>query len=329
LTIPAGHLLAAWGIVPLLQRPVWTAVAVTSLLLISLIFIHDLVRANQNVARQPVWPEFDGWSLAAGAEVGRSIRELLDPDAPFPRRVVVNGDKALLSGLSGTYLEPVNGISYPDFVLLPAEEELLYVLEGDAAVPEWLRPFVVARSERTLAFANGPPVSFVQTDAAAVQDVESYSEQQVMWPSEAGITLIGYTIRNPQSPIPNNVLPGQSFDLHTYWRVDDLHPDRGRWYVSASYHLVNDQEQIVANAGEHGQYAHRWRLGDIYIEQVTIPVSADAPPGAYRLDIGLFDVLRSHAYSFFAPNTVESHFSIAVNVRPPEEANLYHTPEDE
>jgi 4-amino-4-deoxy-L-arabinose transferase-like glycosyltransferase len=329
LTVPAGHILATWGLLPLLQRKAWTAVAVTSLLLIGLLFTHDLLQANQNVARQPVWPEFDGWSLAAGAEAGRTIRELLDPNASYPRRIVAKGDKALLSGLSGTYLDPVNGVSYPDFVLLPPGENLLYAIEGDATVPEWLRPFVVPRPERTLTFANGAPVSFVQTDAAAVQAMETYPENQVTLPTEAGITLLGYTIHNPQSAIPNDVWPGQSFGLLTYWRVDALHPERGGWYVSASYHLVNDQEQIVANAGEHGQYAHRWQLGDVYVERVTIQVPADAAPGRYRLDIGLFDVLRSHAYSFFAPNTVESHFSIAVNVRPPEEAHLYYTPKDE
>jgi hypothetical protein len=316
LTVPAGHLLAAWGIEPLLQRPVWAAVAVTSLLLISLIFTHELVRANQNVARQPVWPEFDGWSLAAGAEVGRNIRELLDPGAPYPRRIVANGDKELLSGLGATYLDPVNDVSYPDFVLLPAQEELLYVLEGDAAVPEWLRPFLVARPAHMLSFANGPPISFIQTGAAAVQNVEHYPEQLVRWPSEAGITLLGYTIRNPQSPIHHNILPSQSFDLITYWRVDDLHPDRGEWYVSPSYHLVNEEEQIVANVGEHGQYAHRWQLGDVYVEQVTIPLAADAAPGQYRLDIGLFDVLRSQTYAFFSADGLESRFSIPVEIRP-------------
>jgi hypothetical protein len=136
------------------------------------------------------------------------------------------------------------------------------------------------------------------------------------------MTLVGYTMLGEAQP-------GQSFDLITYWRVDDLHPERGEWYVSPSYHLVNAGEQIVANVGEHGQYAQRWQLGDVYLERVTIPVAADAPPGSYRLDIGLFDVLRSQAYPFFSSETVESHYSIAIDVRPAEEVRLFSGSEDE
>jgi hypothetical protein len=332
LTVPAGHILAAWGmafVVTIANRQRHLVVApagraavgrqrlksllqtnmLVILLLIGAIFAHDLLRSNRNVARQPVQSQFDGWSLAAGAEVGRTVGELLDPNAAYPKRIIANGDKALLSGLSGTYLDTVSSVEYPDFVLLPPGENLLYVLEGEAAVPEWLRPFVVSRPEHILSFANGPPISFVQTQATAVQSIQDYPEEMVLWPSEAGITFVGYTLLG-------EARPGGSFDLLTYWRVDDLHPQRGEWYVSPSYHLVNDEEQIVANIGEHGQYAHRWQLGDVYLERATIPVAADAPPGSYRLDIGLFDVLRLHAYPFFSAGGAEGHFSIAVEVRP-------------
>lgn len=360
LTVPAGHILAAWGmtfvVTTLVVAPAGRAAVgrqrlnvvddfqsllrtgaadgrqrlksllrtatILTLLLIGIFFSHDLIRANRNVARQPVQPQFDGWSLAAGSKVGRAIGELLDPHAAYPKRIIANGDKALLSGLSGTYLDIVNGVEYPDFVLLSPGENLLYVLEGEAAVPEWLRPLVVARPEHTLTFANGAPISFVQTAATAAQSIQNYPQETVLWPSEAGITLIGYTMFGKAQP-------SQSFDLITYWRVDDLHPDRGEWYVSPTYHLVNDQEQIVANVGEHGQYAHRWQLGDVYVERVTIPIAADAPSGSYRLDISLFDVLRSQGYQFFSSGIAKSHFSIVVDVRPPEEAHLYHTSEDE
>ena len=76
LTLPAGQLLAAWGIAPLWRgRLAWgTAAAIT---LIGLIFAHDLYRANELVARQPTQPAFDGWSLAAGGQAGRAMRDAL------------------------------------------------------------------------------------------------------------------------------------------------------------------------------------------------------------------------------------------------------------
>ncbi len=320
LTVPAGHLLATWGIQWVLaafagsdasRRPLklllQTAVLFT-LVAIGAIFAHDLWRSNENVARQPVWPEFDGWSLAAGVDLGRAIQQLLDPRSSYPKRIVANGNSALLSGLSGSYLDAVGGVEYPDFVLLPSEERLLYVLEGRVAMPEWLRPFVVVRSEHRLTYANGAPISFLQTETAAVSAVVRHTQQMVLWPSEAGITLIGYSLRGELSP-------GAVLDIITYWRVDDLHPDRDEWYVSPSYHLVNAQGQIVSNIGQHGQYAHRWQLGDVYIEHISVPIPESALPGLYSLHIGLFDPIRVYAYPFFSDQGVENYFSVALHVR--------------
>ncbi|HMT22348.1 MAG TPA: glycosyltransferase family 39 protein, partial [Promineifilum sp.] len=70
LTLPAGHLLAAWGIAPL-WRGRARAVVVAALVVVGLIFAHDLYRANELVGRSPTLPRFDGWALTAGAEAGR------------------------------------------------------------------------------------------------------------------------------------------------------------------------------------------------------------------------------------------------------------------
>ena len=314
LTLPAGHALAAWGAArrqdltggrpPIRSQPTTTrhppvrsAVAIAALVGIGAIFAHDLYRANALVAQQPTQPHFDGWSLAAAAEAGQSLRALvLADDGPFPRRIAADGDKALLSGLSATAVQPVRGVAYPDFVLLPAEGAMVYVVEGDGGRPAWLRPLLQDEPARAVSFADGLRLAFARTRlgaaAAAMQ-----AATPVNWPSDAGLTLAGYTLDETAGGL----------ELVTVWRVDALSPDRGAWYVAGSYHLSDTAGHLLANADAHGQWAYRWEMGDVYVEHVTLP--GPIPAGA-RLEIGLFDSVRGVAYTLFDNGAAVGHYTI-------------------
>ena len=321
LTLPAGHVLAAWGIASLLRdltggrwavvgservssRPPVRSVTAAALVAIGLIFAHDLYRANAAAARQPTQPAFDGWSLAAGAQMGHTLRELVLADpGPFPRRIAAGGDKALLGGLSATDVQPVRGVVWPDFVLLPggaAGAPLVYVFDGNAGVPDWLRPVVQEEPARALAFADGTRLAFARTRPAAAGNVAGLIEVIVNWPSDAGLTFAGYTLRQTDGTL----------ELLTTWRADELQPDRGNWYVAASYHVLDAAGALVANVEAHGQWAHRWELGDVYVERVTIPLP-DAG-GPYALEIGLFDSVRGVAYTLFGQDGMAARYVVSV-----------------
>ena len=62
-----------------------------------------------------------------------------------------------------------------------------------------------------------------------------------------------------------------ALDVITYWRVDELKPERADWYVGAYYQLHQPDGSLVANVGEHGQWGYRWELGDVYVDHVRIP----------------------------------------------------------
>ena len=306
LTLPAGHVLATWGVALLLpdltggrrvavdrervlsRPPVRSAVVAVALVAIGLIFAHDLYRANELVARQPTQPNFDGWSLAAAAEVGESLRALVLADAgPFPRRIAAAGDKALLSGLSATSVQPVRGVVWPNFVLLPAGAPLVYVFDGNIPLPDHLRPLLTDEPAHALAFADGTRLALARTRPGAA-GAATLAAEPVNWPSDAGLTFAGYTLEETAD--------GDALELVTTWRVDELHPDRGLWYVAASTHLLDTAGNLLANVEAHGQWGHRWELGDVYVERVTIP--GPVPDGG-RVEIGLFDSVRGVGYTLF------------------------------
>jgi 4-amino-4-deoxy-L-arabinose transferase-like glycosyltransferase len=299
LTLPAGHALAAWGIESLRRWRAVAAVAWALLLVGGLIFARDVYRANSAVAAAPVMPAYNGWALETGARLGEAIRAwtLAEP-GPYPRRIVADGDKEVLSGLSATLVQPVGGVVYPDFVLLSPQEPLLYVFEGDSIIPHWLEPFMRAVGGLPLGATR---FALAETAPEAMGELAAHVAYPVEWPSDAGLTLVGYSL----SP---SAEPAGALELITYWRVDGLHPDRGAWYVAPNYHVVDESGAIVANAGEHGQWAHRWELGDVYVERMTIPMPEGGGP--FSLAIGLFDSVRGVAYTFFDENGPVERFVI-------------------
>lgn len=290
LALPAGQALAAWGVV-WAARGRATAAGLAALLLASgLIFAHDYYRANELVAEAPVWPQYDGWSLAAAATLGKEVRawQTGTPGA-YPRRVIAGGHRALLSGLSATYLEPVDGASYPGFILLDRDEPLLAIIDGAGALPDWLEPVMRPVPDGDVLLPNGSIFRLAALSAA--ERAESIVDHPLRETSTAGLTLAGYTLRDATMPDP-------ALELVLLWRVDDLHPDRGDWFVASNAHLLDDRGGIVANVGEHGQWAWRWQLGDVYVERLLIPLAGTAAGNNYRLSIGLNDSVRGLDYVF-------------------------------
>ncbi len=294
LSCPAGHILAAWGVSPLLRRRELRWIVVIILLGIAILFGLNLYRASEKVANSPTGPEFNNWALAGGAQVGVTIRDLSKENS-YPRRICAAGHEELLSSLSGTYITTLWNLDFPNYVVLPGKEPLLYVLINTVPGPEVLGPLQESFPERDILFADGTHVSFLRALPYSRDAALALPDVALDWPSEAGLSMLGYSLNATTQP-------GQSICCTTYWRVEELHPERGEWYIGAFYHLLNQTGQIIANVSEHGQWGYRWQIGDVYVERVCIPVPADLAPGEYRIEIGLFDCIHTRNYPLHSPD---------------------------
>ncbi len=79
---------------------------------------------------------------------------------------------------------------------------------------------------------------------------------------------------------------GETLSLTLYWQVAQK-PDQ---IVSAFVHLLDENGQLVAQSDQWpgGLPAHLWATGQIIGDSHTLSLPDDAPPGLYRLAIGLY-----------------------------------------
>ncbi|MBK7919942.1 MAG: hypothetical protein IPJ94_27535 [Chloroflexi bacterium] len=101
--------------------------------------------------------------------------------------------------------------------------------------------------------------------------------------------------------------------MTTYWRVDERPSGSAEWYVGAFYHVLNDARQIVVNSGDHRQWGHQWQVGDVYVEQASILLPDDLPPGDYQLEWGLLDNIHAQ-FALQSPNGPVEAYALPIRV---------------
>jgi 4-amino-4-deoxy-L-arabinose transferase-like glycosyltransferase len=306
ITLPAGQLLAAWGLLPLMQRPFGRGLVVAGLSGAALVFGLTLHEYNLAATRQPTTPKFDGWTLEAGTAVGEVVRQLT-VDNRSPRRLVVDARSALIGSFSGQMVRVLDGLDYPSYVTLPGVEPLLYIMVNTAIDQRLFGPRVETFPDRALEFPDGTRVAFVRVQPYDRAAALRLPQVPVDWPSAAGLTLLGYTLNSP-------IKLGSTIELATYWRVDDIRPGSQEWYIGAFYQLRDQWGQLISSADGHGQWARRWQLGDVYVERTTVTLPADLAPGHDTLNIGVLDGVHAQAYPFQPPEGAQDSWSIPVTI---------------
>ncbi len=83
--------------------------------------------------------------------------------------------------------------------------------------------------------------------------------------------------------------PGDALPLTLYWQADGP-ADRSYTvfvHLLGSDGMIHGQADHVPAGG--AAPTHTWAAGQVVIDQVQLPVFADAPPGRYRIAVGMYD----------------------------------------
>ncbi len=293
LSLPAGHVLVAWGTLPLFQQRRWRIAVMLSSLAIACLFWLNLYHAGQVVANSP--SGFNGWALGDIAKIGKGIRELAQRSS-YPRRVVAKDNSPLLSSISATYVDSMSELVIPDFMLLD-QEPLLYILINQTSESLFLGLNQERFSEHTIQLADGTFVSFLGMPSYDRDEALMLPQEIVDWTSNAGLTFLGYSLGTPP-PYRKD----QSLVVSTFWRVEELRSDRVEWLVSPFIQVLNAKWQIITNESSNGQWGYRWHLGDVYVHRTTILLPEFVKPGEHQLVIGLGDAMHGTGFSLNSPS---------------------------
>lgn len=92
------------------------------------------------------------------------------------------------------------------------------------------------------------------------------------------VELAGYDLHTPV------VEPGGEVQLLTIWRV------RAPLAIEAVVftHLLDDDSHIVGQMDRLDVPSWHWRTGDVFVQLHRFQADADAPPGLYHLEVGLY-----------------------------------------
>jgi len=99
-----------------------------------------------------------------------------------------------------------------------------------------------------------------------------------------GVQFVGYDLDRQQ------VRAGDSLHLTLYWQALS---EMGTSYTVFT-HLIDDQDHIWGQKdsipGDGSLPTSSWLAGEYVIDEYEIPVQAEAPPGEYLLEIGMYDL---------------------------------------
>ena len=109
-----------------------------------------------------------------------------------------------------------------------------------------------------------------------------------------GIVLVGYTIRDARAKRLETIAAGGCLTLDLYWRADRKPVSDYTVFTHLLGQAHNPKTQGPVWGQHDSQPANdgypttQWLVGDVVVDRHLIEVDEGAPPGAYRIEVGMY-----------------------------------------
>jgi hypothetical protein len=168
-----------------------------------------------------------------------------------------------------------------------ARQQVDILVPPEAPTGEY-RFYVLDESGRPASF-GGATVTQKQAEFLTSDDVVIANRVDAQFGD--AIRLLGYDLANTSAP------PGGVIDLTLYWSSNGNVRQRYKVFT----HLLGDVFNAETGNFLWGQADNEpaantrptttWREAEVIVDRYAIPVAANAPPGLYRIEVGLYDAI--------------------------------------
>ena len=129
-----------------------------------------------------------------------------------------------------------------------------------------------------------------------------------------GIRLLGYDLGAPAATA------GETVNLTLFWSSDGDVGERYKIFTHLLGDVFNADNgnfiwgQVDSEPAAGTRPTTTWRGAEVIVDEYAIPVALNAPPGIYRLEVGLYDSLTGERLPVLGPDAAADHL-ILTDVR--------------
>jgi hypothetical protein len=278
--LPAGHVLAAWGLCAVFSPKKYggnrtlLAMSIPFALLMSV----NTIRFAEETA---VTPGIDGLTalpLEYGLPLGRAIADSLPVDGV----VFSDADEWILNSLAGRTFPVIHDARAPQVQIIPLAGAL-YVQMGQDTVTEL--PY--ADRVGTLHLPDNTVLVVDRYMPNTLPEID----QPMHVASQQGIAFLGYNI----------VQDAQTVNLTAFWQVETLTPGIESSLFAPFIHVFDKDGNRVQIVDGELLGGDKWRAGDIHIHHLTFTLPDSGAP--FSLQIGQYDSVHNQNVIFLPDYT--------------------------